>query len=477
MKRLFGEKAENFGREILSPAKVAARLQDAFDRDFGLVWVEGEIAELSTPFSGHAYFCLKDRESKLKAVMWKGRRAYAGAALEEGLTALARGRLVVYAPRGEYQLVVDYLEPRGEGALRLAYEKLKARLEAEGLFDEERKRRLPFWPRRVALISSSGGAAARDFIETALALRPGAAISLYPVRVQGEGAALEIAEAIADLNRWGGFDVIVITRGGGSLTDLWAFNEEITARAVGASRIPTLAAIGHSTDLSLTELAADQRAITPTAAAESVFRDQGELTAYLAATESRLWRGLARLLEGGRGRLEALSRRLSTGVAGFSGARRALLDQLAVRLGRFEYRLIRSGQDLDHGLTRLMRAMSDRLAEHRRRLRSAEEAMRLLSPAARLARRAGDLKNLEEALTRAMVRRLTAERQNLSLITAKMSAMSPVEILKRGYALVTLSADGKILRAAREAGPGDAISIRLAEGGLRATIEETYEKD
>jgi exodeoxyribonuclease VII large subunit len=260
-------------REILTPTGLNNRLQAAFDRHIGTVWVSGEIAGASRPSSGHTYFSLKDSHSLVKAVIWRSRLPKAGGPVGNGLKVLAKGTLTIYPPRGDYQLIVDYIEPQGEGALRLAYEKLLARLSAEGLFKPERRRPLPFWPQKVALLTASGGAARLDFLASAVKRCPSASVSFYPVRVQGAGAAEEIAQALADLNQWGGFDLAVITRGGGSLEDLWAFNEEVLVRAVAASRVPVLAAVGHSTDLSLVELAADSRAITPTAAAEAVFRN------------------------------------------------------------------------------------------------------------------------------------------------------------------------------------------------------------
>lgn len=345
-------------REIFKPATLAQKIQASFDDDFGYIWLEGEISELSIPFSGHAYFCLKDSQAKIRAVMWKGRRAYAGAALAEGQSVLAKGRLAVYAPRGEFQLVADYLEPRGEGALRLAYEKLKAKLAEEGLFDPARKRPLPYWPERVAVISSATGAALSDFLITAKKRRPGAHITVRPVRVQGPGAAAEIAAALGDLNAWGGFDLIVLTRGGGSLADLWAFNEEAVARAVAASRTPTLAAIGHSTDVSLAELAADAQAITPTAAAEAAIRDQAAIAAHLDEAETRLARGVREIISQGRERSERASR----------------------RLGSLENLIGRKGQDLDIQARDLARAINKRLIDEGRRLDFLGRNLTALSP-------------------------------------------------------------------------------------------------
>ncbi len=460
-----------FGREIFTPAKLAARVQAGFDRDFGHIWVEGEISELSLPHSGHAYFSLKDREARLKAVMWKGRRPYAGAALTEGLAVLAKGRLAVYAPRGEFQLVVDYLEPRGEGALRLAFEKLKAKLEAEGFFGEDRKRPLPFWPRRVAVVSSPSGAAARDFIQTARARRAGVDLTLYPVRVQGAGAAREIASAIEDLNGWGGFDLIVLTRGGGSLSDLWAFNEEAVVRAVVASRTVVLAAIGHSTDLTLAEMAADARAITPTAAAEAAFRDQAALAWHIEEQAARLGRAAAELLDRSRERHEGLDRRLTRALGEAWARRRDGLDRLAWRLGRFEDRLGLGGQRLDELERRLAHSASALLENRARRLAASREALRLLSPGRLLESRRREVAGLASRLTGSLTGRLAAEDRRLESLKARLTALSPEGVLRRGYALVTRGADGAVVTRAGDLTAGEDVLVRLAEGRFTAVVK------
>ena len=461
-----------FKREIFTPSSLAARVQDTFDRDFGHIWVEGEVSELSLPRSGHAYFTIKDKEARLKAVMWKGRRPYAGSALTEGMSVLAKGRLAVYAPRGDFQLVADYLEPKGEGALRLAFEKLKAALSAEGLFDEERKRSLPFWPSKVAVVSSASGAAVRDFIHTALRMRPGAAISLYPVRVQGEGAAEEVAAAIGDLNAWGGFDLIVLTRGGGSLSDLWAFNEEIVVRAVAASRIVTLAAIGHSTDLSLCELAADNRAITPTAAAEAVFRDQGALLNHLSEMEKRLLRAARLILNRSGDRTADMERRLSRGILNFVERGQRDLRDLSYRLGRFEDRLGLTGQKLDDLNRRLASASFSMLSSRRERLGNAEASLRLLTPEPRIDELGGRLENLKRQMLKSANHRLDWETQRLAALAARLEGLSPLSILKRGYALVSKKDDASIVMRAEELSPGQEVEVRLAEGGFTSLVRQ-----
>jgi len=462
-------------REIFTPTTLAARVQAAFDEHFSQIRVEGEIAELNLAASGHAYFVLKDRAARLKAVMWKGRRVYAGGALAEGLAVLARGRLGLYAPRGDFQMVVDYLEPQGEGALKLAFEKMKKALAAEGLFAEDRKRPLPYWPARVALVTSPAGAAAQDFLRTALARRPGAAVSLYPVRVQGPGAALEIAQALADLNAWGGFDLIVLTRGGGSLADLWAFNEEPVVRALASSRTVTLAAIGHSTDLTLAEMAADARAITPTAAAEAVFRDQAALTAHLSETAERLERALVSLLAQRRERLENLESSLCRRMGESQAGLREKLTGLGRALARFEDRLGFESLALDQLTARLARGGNEILAGRRARLAAALQALRLSAPAAWLAEARKDLAGLDDRRRAAWTSRLDENRARLALLSARLGDLSPQAVLKRGYALVTRPGQAAPVTAGRALASGEAVQVRLAEGGFISRVEDVFD--
>ena len=464
-----------FEREILTPATVASRLQATFDREIGSIWVEGEISDLSTPYSGHAYFQLKEavrgQEIRLKAVMWKGRRAYAGGVLTEGMLVLARGRLSVYAPRGEVQLTVDYLEPRGEGALRLAFEKLKASLSAEGLFTEERKRPLPFWPAKVAIISSPTGAAVHDFVQTARSLRPGAHISLYPVRVQGEGSVAEIVQAISDINIWGGFDLLVLTRGGGSLADLWSFNTEEVVRAVASSRLPIVVAIGHSTDQSLAELAADAQAITPTAAAKIIFRDQAALKDHVADQNIRLQRAATWAITQRQERLTGAHLHLRRGLDNQLEHRRRDHLELTRRLERFEDRLGLAGQTLDHLFSRLNRAIGSHLEHLSSRLKESSSKLGLLSPGPQLAVKKRELTDMERKLFFSTSNRLERGRQNLSALSSRLEALSPRSILNRGYALVTTGAKGQLVNTTQELAVGQELTVRLRHGQFKSIVK------
>ncbi|MDY6852533.1 MAG: exodeoxyribonuclease VII large subunit, partial [Thermodesulfobacteriota bacterium] len=320
-----------FGREVFSVAELTGRVKDLIETEFGMVRLWGEVSNLRRPSSGHYYLTLKDRDAQIRAVMFRTQQRYLDFDPADGLEVLVRGRLSVYEPRGEYQIIIEYMEPRGEGALGLAFEKLKAQLESEGLFDEERKKILPFMPQRVALVTSPTGAAVRDFIRVARRRFENTILSIYPVRVQGEGAGAEIAQAVADLNRWGGFDLIVLTRGGGSLEDLWAFNEEVTARAVAASEIPVVSAVGHEVDFTITDFVADLRAPTPSAAAELIFREKEELRAYVAGAAQRMASKVRGVLSLTEERLAHLDTRLGDPRRALSD-RRLLVDDLAGEL-------------------------------------------------------------------------------------------------------------------------------------------------
>ncbi|MDR1577513.1 MAG: exodeoxyribonuclease VII large subunit [Deltaproteobacteria bacterium] len=433
-------------REILTPSSLNSRLQANFDQHVGPIWISGEIASVARPSSGHAYFSLKDANSLVKAVIWKSRLPRVGAPIDNGLKVLAQGSLTIYSPRGEYQLIIENLEPQGEGALRLAYEKLFNRLTAEGLFKPERRRPRPFWPKRVALITAAGGAARQDFLSAAVKRCPSASVSFYPTRVQGLGAAEEMAAALADLNQWGDFDLVVITRGGGSLEDLWAFNEEVLVRAVASSRLPVLAAIGHSTDLSLVELAADDRAITPTAAAEAVFPDQKLLRRQLGEWRRRLFASAQTLLAQKHERLATLKGRLF----------------------RFESRLFLERQRLDNLVESLAKAGRRYLVFSRQKLAGLTRDLAFRSPAQRFKRDRAELSALAKALPLALARRLTHQRRELEILATRLRLISPLGVLGRGYALVTT--EGRVLRSHSQAPVGSIIQARLAQGLVIAQV-------
>lgn len=330
----------------LSVSRLCALLQETIEENFVTVLVEGEVSNCSVPQSGHHYFTLKDRDAQLRAVMFRSQARLLPFRLENGQQVICRGRVSIYRQRGELQLIVEHLEPAGLGGLQLAFEQLKRKLEAEGLFAAERKRPLPAFPGVIGVVTSPTGAAIRDLLNILQRRAAGFHLLLAPVRVQGEGAAAEIAAAIADLNRQGEAEVLIVGRGGGSLEDLWAFNEEPVVRAIAASRLPVISAVGHETDVTLADLVADLRAPTPSAAAELVVRNRRELEAHLDQLGLRLGRLMQARLELAAERLRGLQARLRPPQERLAVARQRC-DELVGRLRRCVLgRLERAGQQL-----------------------------------------------------------------------------------------------------------------------------------
>ncbi|MBD3309209.1 exodeoxyribonuclease VII large subunit [candidate division KSB3 bacterium] len=282
--------------QIYSVSALTQAIKETLEADFAPVWVEGEISNLTTPRSGHTYFTVKDQESQLRAVMFRFVKARLRFELEHGMQVLLRGTVSVYAPRGEYQLIVEYAEPRGAGALQIAFEQLKTRLAAEGLFEPSHKKPLPVLPRKIGVVTSATGAAIRDILQVVNRRFANVHMLVAPVRVQGTEAPGEIAQAIAQLNRLSDIDVLIVGRGGGSLEDLWAFNEEVVVRSMFASRIPVISAVGHEIDVTLADFVADVRAPTPSAAAELVVQNKENLVATVDMLATRLKNGMAQLL-------------------------------------------------------------------------------------------------------------------------------------------------------------------------------------
>lgn len=420
-------------RTVYTVSQLTAALRAAVEERFPAVWVEGEISNFKFYNSGHAYFTLKDEGAQLRCVLFRTRLRRLRFEPRDGQHVLAFGGLEVYAPRGEYQLVVELLEPRGLGALQLAFEQLKRRLEAEGLFDPARKRPLPRFPRKIGLVTSPAGAALRDMLRILSRRFAGLHIVVAPCRVQGEGAAEEIARALADLNALGDVDVIIVGRGGGSLDDLWAFNDEVVARAIAASKVPVVSAVGHEVDVTIADFVADLRAPTPSAAAELVVRDKAAVADALEGLEARLHRAVARPLRDLQRRVDELRARL-------------------VHAARLVHRR----------------------AAHRADVLAAR--LRAAGPRARLATGRHHLERLEHRLRAAITARLAAPRHRLARAAGRLDALSPLAVLGRGYSL-TRTAAGEIVRAARQVSPGQSVSVLLAEGRLDCRVERTREHD
>ncbi len=436
-------------RQVLTVRELVSQLKKLVERQYDFVWVEGEVSGLRRPGSGHVYFTLKDEEASLRAVLFRHQAALLRFGLEDGLQVLCQGRVSVYGPRGDLQLIVDTVEPRGAGALALAFEQIKRRLAEEGLLAAERKKPLPDLPRRIAVVTSPSGAAIRDFLNVLHRRFAGVEVAVYPVLVQGDQAAGQMIQALEDLARWGWPEVIVLTRGGGSPEDLWAFNDEGLARAIAACPIPVVSAVGHEIDVSISDLVADLRAPTPSAAAELLVRPQAELAERLAGLKGRLAQAGARLVSRRRMELDALRR-------GLGDPRRRLADQ---RL-RVDDLLWRAASGLRAGL----HARARRLGACRERLRGQR-------PDRRLAQVRGRLDGLSHRLGAAGIMAVTGRRARLDQLAGRLRALSPLAVLGRGFALVT-GPGGELVRNAGQVAPGDTVRVRLARGRFQARVTE-----
>lgn len=398
---------------VLSVAELTESIKLLLESGFPSVWVSGEISNFSRPQSGHCYFTLKDDAAQIRAVIWRNVATRARFELHDGLEVVCQGSLEVYGPRGTYQLVVRQVEPRGLGPLELALRRLREKLAAEGLFAAERKRPIPRFPQRIAVVTSPTGAAIRDFLQVATRRWQGADVLVVPVRVQGEGAAQEIAAAIATVNQLADrVDCLVVARGGGSLEDLWAFNEEVVVRAIHASRVPVVSGIGHEIDVTLADLVADKRALTPSEAAELVSPDRQELL----------------------GTLRSYRQRLLAGLRARASARRARLDAIS------SHRRFRRPYDLIH-----------------------ERAQRL--------------DDLSARLLRAVRQRLAAARAVADRIGGRIESLNPRGVLARGYSLTERAADGQLVRDAAQLRPGDRLVTRFGRGQATSTVDFVREAD
>lgn len=491
---------------LLSVRQVNAMVSGAVARHVpATLSVLGEIADCSRPGSGHLYFSLKDECSELRCVMWRSSAVRVRFDLKPGMEVIATGGIEVYEPRGTYQLVVRRLEPRGVGALELAFRQLREKLATEGLFDPARKRPLPRVPLRIALITSERGAAIRDILRTFERRFPLLDILLFDVRVQGDGAAREIALAILDMNRCaaavGGIDVAIVGRGGGSLEDLWPFNEEIVARAIADSRVPIVSAVGHESDVSIADLVADVRAATPTAAAELVAPKLSDLTDEIDRATRRIGRVVEHGLNLVRARLDALSaagwmarplnrvgergqrvddavRQLRHGLAERLRTRRERLhraEAVAARFGAGE-RFAQMGRRLDAALHRLALAALQRGRSHELRLARLLERLDRRSPLLRRDLLHERIDQRQSSLSGAAHRLLTRGHERLERHVAAIEAYNPQRVLERGYSITREAKSRRIIRGVAQIRDGMRIITRVADGEFRGTADDPKQR-
>ncbi len=436
-------------RDIYTVSRLNRETRQLLEGNFPLLWLEGEISNLATPGSGHWYFTLKDEQAQVRAAMFRNRNSLLDFMPEPGMMVLVRARISLYEARGDFQLIIEHMEEAGDGALQRAFEALKRRLDAEGLFASRHKRPLPPWPARIGIVTSPTGAAIRDIVSVFRRRFPAIELTVYPTAVQGEDAAYQIAAAIETANRRNEVDALIVARGGGSLEDLWCFNTEVVARAIFASHLPVVTGIGHEVDVTIADLVADQRAATPSAAAELLSPDASVLQRRIETLAQRLLRRIDTLLR--------------------EHARH--LDWLRERLRRQHpvYRLQQQFQHLDELSMRLSRACRHRLAERQARLAALAGRLQRHHPGARIAHAAGICRQLQQRLNSAMHNRLRRQEDRLAALSRELHSLSPLATLDRGYAIVRH--DDRVIDDAARLAPGDRVVAQLARGSLACTVD------
>jgi exodeoxyribonuclease VII large subunit len=446
----------NDDRKALTPSQLNALARNLLEDAFPLIWVEGELGNLSRPASGHLYFTLKDDRAQVRCALFKPKSQWLKFVPREGLRVLARGRLTLYEARGDYQLILDTMEEAGEGALRRAFEQLKAKLQAEGLFDQSRKRPLPDHVRRLGVLTSPSGAAVRDVLSVLRRRFPLVEVDILPVPVQGDTAAAQIVRMLQAAGRSGRYDALLVTRGGGSLEDLWAFNDEALARTIAASPVPVVSAVGHEVDVSLADFAADLRAPTPSVAAELLVPDRADLAAHLRAQARRLHAVHERLLRHAAQRTDRAALRLQ-----------ALRPQ--ARLEALQRRQ-------EDALRRLRTAWTRDDQRRHARLRHLAAVLRATRPQRRLALLRDRLQSLAPRPQAATARALQRHALRLHGLARSLEAVSPLATVARGYAILQRE-DGRVVRSVDDASTGNLLDARLRDGVLQVRVERKRQDD
>jgi exodeoxyribonuclease VII large subunit len=442
-------------RRIWTVRDLVSTIRTHIEREYGDIWVEGEISNFRAHDSGHLYFTLKDQNAQIRAVMFRSSARLLRFRPENGMQIVLRGRVTVYEDRGELQISAEYLEPKGAGALQIAFEQLKAKLEAEGLFDSSRKKLIPALPRRIGVVTSPQAAALRDILNVLRRRHHSANVLIFPAQVQGEAAALEVSAGIRYFNKARNVDVIIVARGGGSAEDLAAFNHEGLARVVASSQIPIISAVGHETDFTVIDFVADLRAPTPSAAAELVIRSRQEVEEQAEGLRQRLVRAMRyRLLMGRQVLTESAQHGAFARMMDAINQRQQKLDDLQYRLDRAERQI---------------------LERSRRRLDSVSAAVRHYDLRRILAGIKKELEAQAGTMVAAMRTSLLRSQSRLDQLASQLQALSPVAILERGYALV-FDSRGSLLKNASQVKTGDEISARLAQGSVTATVKTSSSK-
>lgn len=438
---------------MFTVSELTGLLRSSIEEQFSDIWLEGELSNLRAPGSGHVYCTLKDKTSQIRAVLFRSSAVRLRFALQEGMHVIVRGRLTVYELRGEYQIVLDTVEPKGIGALQLAFEQLKERLAAEGLFDQERKKSIPAFPRTVGVVTSLTGAAIRDILAVLRRRWPTLHILIAPVQVQGESAGRQIAEALAALNDWGSVDVIIVGRGGGSLEDLWSFNEEIVVRAITASHAPVVSAVGHEIDVTLADFVADLRAPTPSAAAEAVVPVLTEIVERLRELTVRTGQLMFRHCAFERQRLDA-------GIRGVADVR---------------FRLQEAAQRTDDMVDRLREMLQRLLTAGRERVHEVQRDLSGLNPILTIKQGLATVPQFSKRLEGQMGVILAQHRHRIHATLAQLNTLSPLAILGRGYSILQTVPAGQILHRANDVEVGQELEAQLAIGRLSCTVTHVFD--
>ena len=435
-------------RKIVTVSQLTALVRELLEENFEYVWVEGEVSNLALPSSGHIYFTLKDSGATVRCVIFRNSARAMKFRLNDGMKILLRARMTVYDQRGDYQLIAEYAEPQGVGALQIAFQQMRERLAKEGLFAEALKKPIPLLPSTVGIVTSPTGAAIHDILNVIGRRYASLGILIAPVKVQGEGAATEIASAIADLNRYAGVDVIIVARGGGSIEDLWAFNEEVVARAIFASRIPVISAVGHEVDVTISDLVADLRAPTPSAAAELVVNSRSQLVSDCESLDRRLAQAAHRLLSDRSSKVEIL--KLS-------------LKDPEILIERFMQRL----DDLQQ---RAESSLAGRLQSGMQRVGAAETRLKLNSPEIMIREMGSRVETLSLRISNSILSKAENSRSSLSLFSGRLEALSPLSILHRGYAAVSKTLTGERIKEVRQLESGEMVDVRFADGTAECEV-------
>ncbi len=437
--------------KIYSVSEITEKIQEIVEGAFEKsIWIEGEISNFRIPITGHYYMSLKDEKAQIKAVMFKGQNRSLPFTLKDGLKVIAKGKLRIYPPRGEYQLIVEKIEPVGIGALALRFEQLKRKLYDMGIFDQKIKRPIPFLPQKVAVITSPSGAAIRDFLKVIRKRFANLEITIVPVRVQGEGATEEIVEAIDLVNRILDVDIIVLTRGGGSIEDLWAFNREEIAFAIRRSKIPVVSAVGHEIDVTISDLAADLRAPTPSAAAEMLVKEKETLVRRLKDLKERLVIGIKNRIRQDSLELE----RIKT----------SLKDPIRMIQERY--------LKIDDLYTRCIRSVRICIEKRKENLNLMRRALIAYSPFVRISREKERISFQKRQLFSAIMKKIEEKRSRIIQLKNRLEDLSPFSVLKRGYSITVSLSDNRILRDAAQVKKGEKLRIILAKGTVISEVVE-----